>query len=204
MALNDLPSVPSSADSAKCQQPHRKSRLASSDVKRNPRPFGCRRLHRGCDYLPLITCTTCTTAPPGNEKVLGFWQGIVPRTDSGRGDFIMRRFRRLMPRFLSLCRWAMAGGLAASAVCSSVAAGEGDRAVNGQAQALTSETRISTAATSFASDRSETAATDAQARAKSRPSGSLILMEIRNQRGDRKVERPALEISDPRTKALGW
>lgn len=112
----------------------------------------------------------------------------------------------------SLIERVQASALAGVVAMTSIAAAQGVRAETGSSSrgmerppVAAENARTAPASSFFASERSSPGASQPESRLSARRAGSsLILMELRTQRGNSKTARPVVPDLDPRTKPLGW
>jgi hypothetical protein len=104
--------------------------------------------------------------------------------------------------------WILAGILALSGLASgqAIQAQTASSSRSPETSPQASDNSLAAPAVSFfASERSDSSAAAIETRLTPRPTGgSLILNELRTQRGLAKTDRPLIPDLDPRTKPLGW
>jgi hypothetical protein len=114
-------------------------------------------------------------------------------------------------RIKSILECAQTLALAGVAAMTSVAAAQGVQAEAGSSRSAerppvaAENAGVAPASSFFASERSSSLAASPESRLSTqRADSSLILMELRTQRGNSRTERPLVPDLDPRTKPLGW
>jgi hypothetical protein len=125
---------------------------------------------------------------------------------NGQGE-IMASSMRTGRRLSDARAWTLAGILAIAGLA-------GGQAIQAQTASSRSQetspqgpdnSHAAPAVSFFASERSDFSAAALESRLSPRPTGgSLILNELRTQRGAARTERPLVPDLDPRTKPLGW
>jgi hypothetical protein len=114
---------------------------------------------------------------------------------------------RIERRLADARTWTLAGILAIAGLASGQAS-QAQTASSRSPETLPQASDNSPAAPAvsfFASERSDSSAAAIESRLSPRPTGgSMILNELRTQRGAARTERPLLPDLDPRTKPLGW
>ena len=115
-------------------------------------------------------------------------------------------------RIKNLLERVRASALVGVVAMTSIATAQGYQAENGSSSRGTERpplaaenARTAPASSFFASERSSPVASQPESRLSAQRGGSsLILMELRTQRGNSKTARPVVPDLDPRTKPLGW